>query len=222
MIRNLGLKKIANYKLNPNLINFDNIVDKKFNHNYQNYRYEHTHSRTIFPNQDSDTDSNKYNDKKLLKLNLHEQLCSNKILSNNEFDKKVRSIVQEELQKINHNIYIDKDKYTDTNTNNLDKTYFISNDNDLEKKIKNIVVLEIDKIKESISDTNTPIQPIQQTITQPVQPVQQTITQPDQKLDSLTIFIICSILFGLSFILISLLGFPGLIFWCVWMFFLLL
>ena len=226
MIRNLRQRKIVNYILNPNLINFDNIVDKKFNHNYQTNRYDHTHSKTIFPNQDSDT--NKYNDNKLLKLNLHEQLYSNKILSNNEFDKKVRSIVQEELKKINHNIDTDKDTntdtytntytdtYTDTKKNNLDKTYFISNDNDLEKKIKNIVALEIDKIKESISDTNTPIQPVQQTITQPVQqtitqPVQQTITHPDQKVYSFTIFIICFNILGISYILLYTFGFPGLI-----------
>ena len=123
---------------------------------------------------------------------MHEQLCSN-----NEFDKKVRSIVQEELKKINHNI--DTDKYTNIN------------DNDLEKKIKNIVALEIDKIKKSIGDTNTPIKPSHQ-----------TITQTNQKLAPLTIFIICSSLVGSCFILEYAFGFLGLMIFSIWMFLLLL
>ena len=128
MIKTFGLRKILNHKIN--LIGF--------NYNNQTYRYEHTHSKSIFVST--------IDNKNLHKLNSHEHSCFSKILSDDEFNKKVRNIVQEELKKININ----------TNNNNITNNKNIttnSEQNNLFNNIKNIEI-EIDKIKKSINNDN--------------------------------------------------------------------
>jgi hypothetical protein len=130
MFKSLGFKKIINQKINPNLFGFDNfilinnlptynynsqsIVSKKNNYNYKTFRYSHTHSKTLFTKNNQSS-----------KLTPHHN-CSNKILSNDEFDSKIRNIVQEELNKIN----------IDTKNNNIKDS--INNVNQINKNDKEL------------------------------------------------------------------------------------
>lgn len=129
MFITLGIKNILTHKINPNL-KTTNLYPSN-----QLFRNIYTHSKTLF---NANINQNK--------LTPHEHSCSSKILSNGEFDLKVRNIVQEELKRIN----------LDTEPNHNDKTKI--NDVDFENKIKNIVSIEIDKIKESIKNNNQTIQ----------------------------------------------------------------
>jgi hypothetical protein len=208
MIRNLSLSKLLNHKINHNLIGYTNFTGlnnlsiNQFincpNNNYQTYRYDHIHSKTILT---TNTNQNK--------LSTHELGCSNKILSNEQFDLKIRNIVQEELKKNNSN-------------SNLESQKNLFNDNELEHKIKHIVALEIDKIKESMkndisnlntTNTNTTNTNTNTNTTNPSTVYNQSNDLDFNKTSKISIFTVSSIFItsvfvftGINIMLISMLG----------------
>ena len=94
MLRTLGLIKIVNHKINQNLIGFNDLSINHSNYNNHIHTYSKSKSKPI-PIPSSTIDNIN-----LYKLNPFESCCFNKFLSNDDdVDKKVRKIVQEELKK---------------------------------------------------------------------------------------------------------------------------
>ncbi len=176
-----GIKKL---KVNSGLI-YNNLYGIN---NYELVRYQHTYSN-------SNSNSN-------LQLNNDISSCSSKLISNDEFEKKIRNIVQEEIEKIN-------------------KTKLDENNLDLETKIKNIFAVELDQIKKSIlneKESNEKNEELLNNVNIPsnaseTQQIKQTQQTQESKLDNMLSLIliltpgaICTFI-----IFIKLFGFPGIL-----------